>query len=153
MYHLKNGNLIYRRNECRVDTTHRMPEKSRTVADVMTRNVVTVSPSHTLTEILNLKASNSSRHYVVVGSPRRLLGVISDEDVLRALAGEGNWQNLHADELMSRDVIPVGPTTDLTFATTVMQSEGFDCLPVVDDQGDVCGLLSLSDLLKIYREL
>jgi homoserine O-acetyltransferase len=128
-----------------------MQSNSRTVADVMTRNVVTVSPSYTLTEIVISMAKTNSRHYLVVGAARRLLGMISEENILCALTREGNWETSHADELMSQDVIPLTPNAELSFAAAVMQSEGLTCLPVVDDHGRVCGILTTSDLLKNGR--
>lgn len=153
MYVAKRSEPKNRRNKCRGDTaqiTQRMPP---TVADVMTREVVMVSPSQTLTEVVSLMSSNSFSDYLVVEPPRRLVGVISNRDVLRALAREKNWNTSQAHELMSCDMKPVTPNTEISFAMAMMLSEGSNSLPVVDDQGNVCGILTPTDLLKNCRAM
>jgi len=121
------------------------------VGDVMTRNVVTLSQHNTISEIITLMANQGFRHYLVVEAPRRLVGVISDRDVLRALARTPNWHASYARELMSRNVIVVKPDTELSLAAGEMISKRINCLPVVDDSGDICGIITSTDLLKSYR--
>ena len=58
---------------------------SRTVADVMTEAVVHVDPAAPLTRVLQLMVSTRSRSFPVVASDQRLVGMISREDVMRAL--------------------------------------------------------------------
>jgi CBS domain-containing protein len=58
---------------------------SRTVANVMTEAVVHVEPAAPLTRILQLMVSTRSRSFPVVGSDQQLVGMISREDVMRAL--------------------------------------------------------------------
>ena len=147
IYAVKRSNPKCRLNKCRGDTTPIVQRMPLTVADVMTRNVVTVSSGHTLTEVASVMANHSFRHYLVVEATRRLVGVISNLDVLRALGRKENGNTIHAHELMSADVIPVTPDTELSFATAMMLSEGINCLPVVDDRGNVCGILTSTDLL------
>jgi len=57
----------------------------RTVADVMTEAVVHVEPAAPLTRVLQLMVSLSIRSFPVIGSDRQLVGMISREDVMRAL--------------------------------------------------------------------
>jgi CBS domain-containing protein len=57
----------------------------RTVADVMTEAVVHVDPDMRLTRILELMVNLKIRSFPVLAPDRRLLGVISREDVMRAL--------------------------------------------------------------------
>jgi CBS-domain-containing membrane protein len=57
----------------------------RTVADVMTEAVVHVEPTAPLTRVLQLMVSLKSRSLPVIGSGGHLLGMISREDVMRAL--------------------------------------------------------------------
>ncbi len=121
------------------------------VADAMTWDPITLSPHHTFAEVVSFMAQHSFRHFLVVESPRRLVGVISDRDVLRALARTPNWHASYARELMSRDVIVVKPDTELSLAAGEMLSKRINCLPVVDDSGDICGIITSTDLLKSYR--
>ncbi len=57
----------------------------RPVAEVMTEAVVHVEPSAPLTRVLQLMVSLKSRSFPVIGSDRQLAGIISREDVIRAL--------------------------------------------------------------------
>lgn len=121
------------------------------VADVMTHEVVTLSPKHTFADIVSLMARHSFRHYLVAEPPRHLVGVISDRDVLRAMARTPNWHTSSVQELMSPQVVVVSSDTDLSVAAGMMLSNRINCLPVVDDRGDICGVITSTDLLKSYQ--
>jgi CBS domain-containing protein len=58
---------------------------SRTVADVMTEAVVHVDPDTPLTRVLQLMVNLKARSFPVLNSGRRLIGMISREDIIRAL--------------------------------------------------------------------
>jgi CBS domain-containing protein len=64
----------------------------RTVAEVMTEAVVHVEPTAPLTRVLQLMVSLKTRSFPVIGPGRQLLGIITREDVMRALklVTEGN---------------------------------------------------------------
>ena len=57
----------------------------RTVADVMTEAVVHVEPAAPLTRVLQLMVSLRNRSFPVIGPDSQLVGMISREDVMRAL--------------------------------------------------------------------
>jgi CBS domain-containing protein len=57
----------------------------RQVADVMTEAVVHVEPTAPLTRVLQLMVSLKNRSFPVIGPDRQLLGMISREDLMRAL--------------------------------------------------------------------
>gem|GEM_PF-760059 len=118
--------------------------------DVMTRDVVTLSQQSTILEIISLMANQGFRQYLVVEAPRRLVGIISAHDILRALARESNWRYCHAHDLMSRHIITATRNTELSVAAAMMLSNRANCLPVIDDYGNVSGILTFTDLLKGY---
>jgi len=57
----------------------------RPVAEVMTEAVVHVEPTAPLTRVLQLMVSLKARSFPVVGAEQQLMGIISREDVMRAL--------------------------------------------------------------------
>src|SRR5438093_13589735 len=61
------------------------------VDEVMTREVVTLSPRHSFQEAITLVARHRFRHLSVVGADARLAGVISDRDLVRVMARERDW--------------------------------------------------------------
>jgi CBS domain-containing protein len=55
---------------------------------------------------------------------------------------------VQARELMTRDVVTVGPATSAKYAAEVMAERGFAALPVVDDEGAVIGVVAEADVLR-----
>lgn len=123
------------------------------VGEVMTRKTVTLSPHHGVAEAVSLMADRHFRHIVVVDSGGQILGVISDRDILRALARSNNWQKKDVSQIMTRDPVTVKRETPLSVAVAKIVAKRINCLPVLDDEGKVCGILTSTDLLKAYQKL
>jgi acetoin utilization protein AcuB len=123
------------------------------VADVMTGKVVTLSPHHTFNEATNLMNDRYFRHCVVVDNFRKPVGVISDRDVLRALARNPNSRSKSLDQIMTRNPITVKRSTPIIDAVSKIVAKRINCLPVVEDDGTVCGIVTSTDLLKSYQQL
>ncbi|HSE85873.1 MAG TPA: CBS domain-containing protein [Candidatus Binatia bacterium] len=123
------------------------------VADVMTRKTVTLSPHHGIAEAVSLMADRHFRHIVVVDTGGQILGVISDRDILRTLARTSNWQTKDVSQIMTREPVTVKRETPLSVAVAKIVAKRINCLPVLDDEGKVCGILTSTDLLKAYQKL
>jgi len=123
------------------------------VADVMTRNVVTLAPNQTFADAVTLMASKSFRHFLVVHPDGRLAGILSDRDIFRAMGRVKDWQARTVKEVMTCDPYTVTPQTSLSVTVGEVLSRRINCLPVVDDQGKVCGILTSTDLLSVYQKL
>ena len=123
------------------------------VADVMTGKVVTLSPHHTFNEVTNLMNDRYFRHCVVVDNFRKPIGVISDRDILRALARNPNSRSKSLDQIMTRNPITVKRSTPIIDAVSKIVAKRINCLPVVEDDGTVCGIVTSTDLLKSYQQL
>ena len=123
------------------------------VADVMTRKTVSLSPHHSIVEAVSLMADRHFRHIVVVDTGGQILGVISDRDILRTLARPHNWQTKDVSQIMTPDPFTVKRETPLSVAVARIVSKRINCLPVLDDEGKVCGIVTSTDLLKAYQKL
>ena len=123
------------------------------VADVMTRKVVTLSPHHSFSEVANLMNDRNFRHCVVVDNNREIVGVISDRDIMRALARNPNSRSKELDQIMTRNPITVKRDTPIIDAVSKMRAKRINCLPVIEDDGTVCGIVTSTDLLKSYQQL
>lgn len=123
------------------------------IADVMTAKVVTLSPHHTFNEAANLMNDRYFRHCVVVDNSRKPVGVISDRDILRALARNPNSRSKSLDQIMTRNPITVKRRTPIIDAVSKIVAKRINCLPVVEDDGTVCGIVTSTDLLKSYQQL
>lgn len=126
---------------------------ARTISDIVTRDVITLSPHHSLSDSVTLMAKHSFRHFLVVDSANRLLGVVSDRDILRVLARTTHWHATSVSQFMSREVISVKADTEISVAVAKMLSKRINCLPVVDDDNNLCGIITSTDLLKTFRSV
>ena len=154
------GMSVYEIEDAQVKTTERGADfteyksnGSLTVADIMTRQVVTLNPHHSFSDAVTLMAKHSFRHFLVVDTAARLVGVISDRDILRALSRTPNWKTTSVSQFMSREVISVKPETEISAAVGKMLSKRINCLPVVDANNNLYGIVTSTDFLKAFRSV
>ena len=134
-----------------------------TVADVMTRRVVTAREDTPFKEVARLMAENGVRGLPVLGDEGRVVGVVSEQDLLAALDGghshlelliDGKRGDLSADvsasDLMSKDVVSIGPDHEVAEAARIMLRNGVTRLPVLDDAERLVGIVTRTDLLRRY---
>jgi CBS domain-containing membrane protein len=123
------------------------------VADIMTRELVALSPENTFGEAVQLMSDSPFRHFPVLHADGRLAGIFSDRDVLRVLGRTRNWQDKVVNSVMTQNVVTVKPQTPLSTAASEMLFHQVNCLPVIDENGKVCGILTSADLLKAFRKI
>ena len=123
------------------------------VADVMVAKVITLSTHHGFDEAVRLMNDRHFRHCVVVDVHGNLVGVISDRDILRSLARNPNSRGKSLEQIMTPNPITVKRNTSILDAVSKIVSRRINCLPVVDDDGSICGIVTSTDLLKSYQQL
>jgi CBS-domain-containing membrane protein len=159
-------------------TTHPHLAHPRTVADVMDTTAPTVSPTTPLTEVLTLLASARVKRVVVVDADRRVVGIISDSDVIARMdpethpglleqlvsklplgvASEEARAHLQrargktAADLMTRDVVTVTAEAPIDRALALSADTHIKRLPVVDGEGKLLGLVGRTALLSALVE-
>jgi len=111
-------------------------------------DVVWVPPTASVTEVAEVIASRRIGAVVVLDPDRKMVGILSERDVVKAIAAHG-VAALHktAGELMTRDVLTVVPETSVRQALEIMEQGYFRHLPVVLD-GALVGIVSVRDLVK-----
>jgi CBS-domain-containing membrane protein len=127
------------------------------VRDLMTSPPITVGPATPLRDVVELMDENRIRHVAVVEAQDRLLGVISNRDVLRsqegslsgALSDEQAHMNrwIEARWVMTKEVRTVYPETPALDAARMLRSHGYGCVPVIE-HGRLVGMLTESDFVK-----
>jgi CBS domain-containing protein len=85
---------------------------------------------------------------LVVGDPRHPIGVISERDVVAELGQGADPDAKTAEQAMTKYVISARLGDRLFDAASEMVDDGIRHLPVVDDKGDVVGMISARDLLR-----
>ena len=130
---------------------------TRTVADVMRSEVVTLAPDDRLDLAGDVMKLGRIRHMPVVDEGR-LVGIVSNRDLLaaslsRALEFKPEQRraflrSVEVEEVMARGLVTVGPETSLREAARLLVEHKIGCLPVVDTHGALVGLLSEADLIR-----
>lgn len=134
-----------------------MDHGSRRVGEVMQTKVASLAPDDRLDLADDLMRFGHVRHMPVVEGGR-LVGILSTRDVLaasltKALEFEATQRrsflrSVVVREVMSDDVATVQPDTLLRDAAQILLARKIGCLPVVDEERTLVGLLTETDLLR-----
>lgn len=116
------------------------------VSEIMTprRSLVIIGPDATVAEARRTMAAHAIRHLPVTGSDGRLLGLVSQTDLLVA----GDQADRPLGEIMVREVDTIEERSNLRYAAMLMFRRKRSCLPVLRD-GELSGIITDSDFLGV----
>jgi len=115
------------------------------LSDIMTKNVISVSPNQTIEEAARLMSENNVGSLPVVENGQ-LKGIITDRDItLRSTAKGGNEKAKVAECMSSGNLVTGTPDMDAAQAAQIMAQHQIRRLPVVD-HNQMVGMVSLGDL-------
>jgi CBS domain-containing protein len=114
--------------------------------ELMQRDVLGVAPEDTLGFAAEQMAERSVGAAVVVDYGR-LIGILSERDVLRAVAGRVHSSEARVRDWMTADPVTASPDTSPAEAARIMVENGFRHLPVVED-GQAVGIVSIRDMMR-----
>jgi len=138
-----------------------------TVKDVMTRDVITVSPATPIHEAARLMVKHRVSGLPVIDAEGHLVGIISDGDLIvrQRRQKEAPWWHLFftkgeqiareyqravgttVGEVMTQQVVTISPVWGIEVAASILDHRHFRRLPVVLD-GRLIGLVSRADVIK-----
>jgi CBS domain-containing protein len=121
-----------------------------TLADIVKPDFLTVAPEDTLGEVAD-RMTQKNVGAVIVKDFGRLIGILTERDMLRAMAARVHTSDARVRQFMTADPITVAPDTDLEDAAQIMLDNGFRHLPVVDGS-TVVGIVSLRRVLGGRRQ-
>jgi CBS domain-containing protein/anti-sigma regulatory factor (Ser/Thr protein kinase) len=116
------------------------------VGQVMTRNVITVTPAARLLELKEIMRTRRISGTPVVDESGSLVGIISIEDLLRAF--EQGASNTTVGVKMSRSLITLRDNDSVDTAAQKFQQTGVGRLPVVNARGQLVGILTKGDITR-----
>ena len=144
----------------------------RKISSVMSTDVATVRADTPFKDIVRILEQRDVSATPVVDAARRVLGVVSEADLLvKQAAGEPDWTHERtrwwrrrheppsdpgraggttAAALMTRPAITVTAGATVAHAAREITKHNLKCLPVVDEDGKLVGIVSRKDLLTVF---
>jgi CBS domain-containing protein len=138
------------------------------VADVMIKNVTSVRATTPFKEIAARLCEQQVSAFPVVDDNGKVIGVVSEADLMPKEALEAGFERhtglsglLHraelgkargetAADLMSRPAVTIRPFDFVSYAAHLMYENRIRCLPVVDRDGRLAGIISRGDVLRVF---
>jgi acetoin utilization protein AcuB len=133
------------------------PEQRRRVVsagELMSSPVVALGPDATVGEAWAVVRDRRFRHIPIVNEYQRLIGIISDRDLLRIAgtpdaAPQPGFHSTPVRQFMKDEVFSAHPDTSVRAVARVMFDERIGSMPVVDEEGTLLGLITRSDVLRV----
>ncbi len=115
-------------------------------------DVLTLEPAATLADAMDILAKRRIGALVITGADRRIVGIISERDVVRAIAEHGtDILRSPVAETMTRKVVTCGQNETIAEIMGRMTAGKFRHVPVVE-QGRLIGIVSIGDIVKARLE-
>jgi IMP dehydrogenase len=116
------------------------------VSEYMTTEVVTVAPADSVAVVAERMSQNKSHNGFPVCDGKRVVGFVTARDLLGAPG------DVDVTEVMSDDLLVAHPEMKVDDAARVILRSGIQKLPVVDDEGDLVGIISNTDVVRSQIE-
>ena len=117
------------------------------IGDIMTRSVYTLAADATVAEIAKAMTKGRFGSAVVVDVSGRLIGIVTERDVLRAASSGADLTSATAADWMTADPVTATYDMDIAEAAELMGNRGFRHLPVREGE-HVAGIVSQRDVLR-----
>ncbi len=131
------------------------------VANIMSKRVVSVYMDDSLQSLRELFAATGFHHLVVVHD-NKLQGIISDRDLLKAVSpfvdtisermADRATLDKRAHQIMTREVITLSPESSIFTAIELFNSNKISCIPIVDEKSQPLGMVSWRDVMRFMQQ-
>jgi len=122
--------------------------RRKPIAQVMTKDVVTVTRDGTLAVICQLMGTHGVGSIIVVDG-HRPIGIITERDLVnRVLLDHNPKKPFRAKEIMSTKLFTISSESKIIDVIHLMRKHGCRHVPVVDDDGNLVGIVTQSDIIR-----
>lgn len=128
-----------------------MAPHMKLLRDIAIRHLLTVDPTSSLRRAAEVMSDRGVGCAVAIEN-EKLAGIITERDILHAVAQKQNVDKTTVADVMTREVVSGAPGWDLVKAVRTMTEGGFRHLLVMD-MDDPVGIVSLRDLMDAMAEL
>ncbi|MEM3269007.1 MAG: CBS domain-containing protein [Saccharolobus sp.] len=120
--------------------------KEEFVKEYMKKNVIVVDKNTTLRDVAKIMTENNVGSVIVVDNGKPI-GIITERDIVRAI-GRNKDLNNKAEEIMTSSLITIKEDSPITGALSLMRSYNIRHLPVIDNEGNLKGIISIRDIAR-----
>ncbi len=135
----------------------------RCVADVMTRDIFPLKSNQTLNVVRLLMRTVHVRHVPILDDEEKFVGLLSHRDLLAySISKLADINSLEQSELdrhilikdvMRTEIATTTAATDLKKAISSMLDNKFGCLPVIGNEGNLIGIITNEDVIRLAIKL
>ncbi len=132
------------------------------VKDWMTKNPITITDDTSMMKAIHLMKQNRFRRLPVMHQGQ-LVGVVTDRDLKEASPSKATTLDVHelyyllaelqVKDIMTRNPITVGENDTVEHAAQIMLEQTISGLPVLDEQGQLVGILTQSDVFRSFMHI
>ncbi len=123
------------------------------IEDIMTKNVITCTPTDTIMKIRKLLIEHQISRIVVVSHENTPVGIITQKDLVAFMSSDKSMRGIdeiQAKEVMSGKLVTAKPDTPIKDAAETMINRKISSIVVVDDEGRLKGIVTKADLESWY---
>jgi acetoin utilization protein AcuB len=128
------------------------------IEEIMKKDVVTLSPSNTVKDALEIMLENKIRHLPIITEDRTVVGIITDRDLKEIVPStmsdmsDKNVYDIKLSEVMTKNPITAHPMDFVEESAVVFYTNQTGSLPIVSNK-KLVGIITETDLLYKYIEL
>ena len=123
-------------------------EKAVFAKEIMQTRIQTVTEDEPLAKILNLVSEHKINHIPVIGKNGKLVGLVSYRTILDAIASKGSVDLVTVPEIMTTKILTATGNTTLHELSRVMVMEEIECVPIVDNNQKLVGLITTTEMMQ-----
>jgi len=147
------GRPVSEWERARLDEANTSKGNYARVENYMETDLFTVQADDPIEMVANLMVWERLRHVPVEDAEHRLVGLVTYRSVLRFTLGGGSTLKTPVASIMKREVATVTPETPTIEALRLMRRLQAGCLPVVQDDNRLVGIVTEGDFLEIASKL
>ncbi len=129
-----------------------MRREALKASDIMTTLLITAKAGDAISHADAEMRLAGIRHLPIVDERQKLVGIVSNRDILRAFA-RSKKETVHLSECMSKKVHTIPARAPARKAAAMMLEHKIGSLPVIGEEGQLVGLITETDFMRLAYEL
>lgn len=125
--------------------------KVRNILATKKGHLITINAEQPVRNAIIMLVDNRIGAVLVVNSAGKLVGILSERDIMRTAAADEDFFDRPVADIMTKEVVVGMPQDDVLAVAHTMLEKRFRHLPIMDE-GELIGIISIGDVLKIQRD-